>query len=45
MPLVMSRVSERSKVMMKEMMKEMAEIVTTPKQGEGRQGSTKPTTK
>ena len=45
MPLVMSRVSERSKVMMKEMMKEMAEIVTTPKQGEAQRGSTKPTTK
>ena len=45
MPLVMSRVTERSKVMMKEMMKEMAEIVTTPKQGEAQQGSTKPTTK
>ena len=45
MPLVMSRVTERSKVMMKEMMKEMAEIVPTPKQGEAPQGSIKPTTK
>jgi uncharacterized protein len=41
MPLVMSRVTERSKVMMKEMMKEMAEIVPT----EAQQGSAKPTTK
>jgi hypothetical protein len=45
MPLVMSRVTERSKVLMKEMMKEMAEIVPTPKQGEAPQGSIKPTTK
>lgn len=45
MPVVMSRVTERSKAMMKEMMKEMAEIVPTPKQGEAQQGSTKPTKK
>lgn len=46
MPMVMSKVTERSQAMTKEMMKEMAEIVPSAKQGAakpaGKQGNTKP---
>jgi len=44
MPMVMGKVTERSQVMTKEMMKEMGEIVPAAKQGAAKQGTAKPTT-
>ncbi len=45
MPMVMGKVTERSQAMTKEMMKEMAEIVPTAKQGAAKQGNAKPAAK
>jgi hypothetical protein len=45
MPIVMAKVAQRSQAMTKEMMKEIAEIVPTQKQGQAQQGNAKPTTK
>lgn len=44
MPMVIGKVTQRSQAMTKEMLKEMAEIVPTAKQGAAKQGSAKPTT-